>query len=121
MNGPERRGSKRRQEAARPSTQPWGQLSSLQARRTDVMDREAGSKGWGEGGGGHRGGTPEQSPGEQAWDSSARVQDGSGRAVGQESTGTPICPPAWPEALRGSWREARRAGQEKELLEDRAV
>ena len=44
MNGPERRGSKRRQEAARPSTQPWGQLSSLQARRTDVMDREAGSK-----------------------------------------------------------------------------
>lgn len=44
MNGPERRGSERRQEAARPSTQPWGQLSGLQARRTNAVDSEAGSK-----------------------------------------------------------------------------
>ena len=44
MSGPERRGSERRQEAARPSTQPWGQFSGLQARRTNAVDSKAGSK-----------------------------------------------------------------------------
>ena len=68
--------------------------------------------------GGQWGGAPEQLPGEQGQDPSPRGQDGPGRAAGQESTRAPTTLPAWPEALRGSWREAQQAGQEEELLED---
>lgn len=44
MNGPERRGSERGQEAARPSTWPWGHLSSLEAGRTQAVGSEPASR-----------------------------------------------------------------------------
>lgn len=76
-----------------------------------VRDGNQACKGWGP-----WGDAPGQPPREQSQDPSPSYRKALGdRRAGRAHVHQTTLP-AWPEALRGSWREAQRAGQEETLL-----